>query len=180
MNRHRYHLFAGARFAFDQHRRVRLGQIANQFEHSMHSRILAQDVVERISAIDLLAQTGDLVLQDPVSQRSIDDQTQMLHVDRLGQKIISAKTHRMHRFVDAPITGHDNDGYGDFLLLNLFNQLHAVQAGHLQVSEKDAVVVLGERFDRLLAVRGGFHLNLVIAFQQFFERLTRALTILSQ
>ena len=52
---------AGARFPLDQHRRRRLGDMADELEDLEHARVLAQDIAERVRLVDLLLQGIDLV-----------------------------------------------------------------------------------------------------------------------
>ena len=56
-------LLAGAGLAADQHGRGRVGDLPDQFEDVVHPRALAQHVLERVPALELVAQGSHLVLQ---------------------------------------------------------------------------------------------------------------------
>ena len=103
-------LLAGAGLAFDQHRRRGGADIADQFEHRMHARVLAEHVMKRVIRLQLLPQIGHFVLQASLAQGTLDDQAQIVDVDRLGQKVVGAEADRLHGVVDAAEGRHDDDG----------------------------------------------------------------------
>ena len=153
----RHQLFAGSGLADDQDRADRLGDVADQLEDVVHPRALAQDVVKLELLVQLLAQGRDLVLQRPLAQRTLDDQPQVLEVDRLGQEVGGPQPHRLHRMVDRAESRRDDHVRGQPALLHFFEQLQPVDARHLQVGDDHAVGTLGQGLERIAAVGGGVH-----------------------
>ncbi len=92
-------LFAGARFAEDQHGADRLGDVADQLEDVAHPRALAEDAVERRLFVQLPAKRGDFVFERPLAQRPLHHELQVFEIDRLRQEIGRARSHRLHRVI---------------------------------------------------------------------------------
>src|SRR5436189_259101 len=54
-------------------------------------------------------------------------------------------------------------------LLNFADQLHAVEAGHAQIGDDDAVAMLGQVLEGLLAIPRDIDLELQISLQQLLQ-----------
>ncbi len=144
---------AGAGLALDEHGRAGLGDVADQLEDRVHARALADDVVERVALLQLLAQVHDLVLQAALAQHALDHQTQMVAVDRLGVEVVRPQAHRLHRLLDVAVIGQDDHGDRQGALLDVLDQLQ-VEARRFQVNQQDTVVL---RLQRLQGRRGIVH-----------------------
>ena len=83
---------------------IGLGDVADQLEHVVHPRALAQDAVEGELLVQLLAQRGDFVFERPLAKGALDHQLEMLEIDRLGQEIGRAQPHRLHGVIDRAET----------------------------------------------------------------------------
>ncbi len=173
----RDHFLARSRLALDQHGGRGVRHVADQLEHGVHARVLADDVLEGVAVLELLAQVNDLVEQLPLAQGPLYDQAQMLEVDRLGDEVVGAQAHGLDRAVDAAVGGHEDDGDGDAFLLHGLHELEAVQARHAQVADDDAVVVLAEGLEGLAAVTGGVDRDLEVVFQELLEGVSLLLVI---
>ena len=174
----RDHLLAGARFSHDQHRRHCLRHLADQVEDIDHAAALAEDVVERIPFANLLPQRGDFVLERPLAQRPLDQEAQMLRIDRLGQKIIGPLTHGLDGIGDAAVAGRDHDRDRELALLNLVDQVHAAHLRHAQVGDDDAVGPLLQHLQGLGAVVGRVHFDFERQPQEFLNGSASILHIL--
>ena len=98
------HLFlAGARFSFDEHGRVGMGDIGDQLEDRVHARILAQDVLKGEFALQFLRQRHHLILRGPIRTGPVDDQPQIVEVHRLGRENQGAHANRLQRLIDAAV-----------------------------------------------------------------------------
>jgi hypothetical protein len=159
-------LLAGAGFALDQHRGRRMGHVVDQLEDGVHLRVFAEDVVERELALELGAQTGHLVAQGALAHGPLNDQTQVVDVDRFGEEIVRTQADRLHRLLDSALAGGDDHRDRPVALLDVFNELHAAHAGQAQIGDDDAVMVLRHVAQGLLAVRGDVQLEERVNTQQ--------------
>ncbi len=166
MNRPGHQLLAGAGFPFDQHRGGGGGHVLNELEDFLHGRVFAQNILEGKLLAELLAQVRHLILQGALAQSPLDDQPQVVDVDGFGQEIISSQPHGLDCLVNAAKTGHDNHGYGQLPPPDLLDQLHAVELRHLQVGEKDAVVVFGQSLQGSPTIAGGIDLEAFAGLQK--------------
>ena len=122
-----------------------MGDIVNQLEHCMHVRVLAQDVLE-LKARSAAA----IVTRPPRLARSARARPAALPNGDDRRPPVSSRNrkrqpNRLHRLIDAAVPGRHDDRDRQATLLNLADQIHAVQFRHGQVGEDDAVIVLGQR-----------------------------------
>jgi hypothetical protein len=79
---------------------------------------------------------------------------ELLAVQRLLDVVVRALTHGLHGRIDRRLAG-DDDALGvDFALLHLLQQRKAIELRHLEIGEDDPVGVVGQPFQRLLAIDG--------------------------
>ena len=171
-------LLAGAGLALDQHGRRGVGDVGDQLEDRVHPRVLAEDVVELESALQLGPQRGHFVLQGPVAQGPLEDQPEVVDVDRLGQKVIGPHADRLDGLVDRAVAGGDDDRDRQPAALDLLEQLHPVQPRHPQVGDQDGVVVFQQPLEGLVAVLGGVHLQTGVGLQQGLKLGSGSLVVL--
>ena len=102
-------LLAGARLAADEHGRGGVGDVADQLEDVVHLRALAQHVLERVPALELLRRAATSSCRARSRRRPLDEQAQVLRVGRLGQEVVRPHPHRLDGVVDAAVAGgHDH------------------------------------------------------------------------
>ena len=90
----------------------------------------------------------------------------MVEVDRLGEEIVGAQVHGLDRLVDAAVAGDDDHRDGQIATLHLLQKLDAVQARQAQVGQDQAVILVGQKPQRLFALGGGVHLELRVVLEQ--------------
>ena len=101
-------LLAGAGLPLDQDGALGPGDVADQLEDAVHPRVPADDVVEAVVLLELLAEPQDLVLQGPLLEGAVHHELQVGRVDRLGQEVVGPEPHRLDDPVDrAERRGHD-------------------------------------------------------------------------
>ena len=139
-------LLAGAALAFDQHRHVAVGHLLDEPRHGAHGFGIAHQqarVRARLQPQPQLVVLGHhrLELQGFLHQRP-----QPLHVNRLGQVIVSALLHRLDGALDRPEGGHQDEQRVAAVRPDLRQQFQAAEAGHLDVRDHQVVEPLLSQF----------------------------------
>ena len=129
---------------------------------------------------DLRTEGGQLVLQGTLAECAFHEQAEVLGVGGFGEKVVGAQPHGLDGVVDAAVAGGDDDGHGEAPVLDLLDQLHAIELGHPQVGDDDAVRLLEEHRQRLGAIDGEIDVDAQGHAQQLLERLARILFVLDQ
>ena len=83
----------------------------------------------------------------------------MLGVGRLGQEVISTHAHGLNGFVNTAVACGHNDRYREPASLHLLDQFHAVEFGHSEVGDHDAVGTLNEQRQRLVSIASEVYLD---------------------
>ena len=130
VQRARHQLFAGTRFASDQHRHIALRQPSDGTEHVLHGRRLAQHFGRRGHA--LFGYFFALALVD----RAADQLDRARQVERLGQVLEGAALKRRDGAVEVGERSHDDDGQAGVLGLDLVEQIEPGTAGHSDVANQ--------------------------------------------
>jgi hypothetical protein len=172
-------LLARARFAANENRRGRVGDLADQFEHVVHLRAAAEHVLEGVALTQLLAQRGDFILKRAIAERPLDQQAEVLWVGRLGQEVVRPHPHRFDRVLDATVPGGDDHRHGDFLGLDRFDEFHPADLGHSQVGNDQTVQLLAQKRQPGSTVLGGINFQPQTQLQEFLEGRSRVLQVLN-
>jgi hypothetical protein len=128
-------LLARPALALDQHRGRRVGHLLHQHHHPAERRAgpdhrpLAEQVVQ-----PLLQRP---VLLDQVSplERLVDELDELLATERLGEEVVGAVLHRLHRFLHGPEGGQEDDVDVGGDRLGRPQQLEAGEPRHLEVGD---------------------------------------------
>ena len=75
----------------------------------LHLRRAADDGAEAFLALHLLAQDAVLAGELQVAEHAVQDQAQLFQVEGLGDVVVGALLHRLHRRLHAGVAGHDDD-----------------------------------------------------------------------
>jgi len=149
-----HQFLAGAAGPLDQHRAALAGHFLDQFEDRVHRRVLADDVLERVVALQPLAQVQILALQVLDLDRPFDELRDLLRVAGLDHVLLRPLLQRVDGGVDRRVGRHDDHRRLGLQLADLDHRLDAADAGrHLQIQEID-VVRRGPRHFHRLAARG--------------------------
>ena len=87
--------------------------------------------------------------------RAIDDDAQLIRLERLGDKVIGPLLHGRDGRFDRGVTGDDDNQYPLIHLTDVLENLHAVHTGHLQVEQHDGGMDLLDDFQCHIAAVGG-------------------------
>ena len=101
------HLLAGAGLAEDQDRRIGRRDLPHDVEHSQQARILADDAVESLGRVDLVAQifVGEVLLV--LLEALLDLGPELVEVDGLLDVVRRALLHGIDRDFSAAVAGQD-------------------------------------------------------------------------
>src|SRR5690606_3947803 len=146
-------LLAGARFARDEDRHVRLRQPPDGAEDLLHRRRVAEHVEPFLHLV--LGGRGEGVLID----RPADQLDRGLHVEGLGQVFEGAPLERGHRALEIGERGHDDDGQPGPARLHPLEQLDAVLPGHPDVRDKHPGLLAPERCQAVVRGCEGPHVQ---------------------
>ena len=97
VQRARDQLLAGAALAGDEHRGLGRRDPAHQLEHPLHRRRLADQAVEAEAPLQLGAQLEVVAHQRALLERALDDDVDLVDLERLGQVVVGAVLHRRDR-----------------------------------------------------------------------------------
>jgi hypothetical protein len=135
VDRARDQLLAGAALAGDQDRRGRAGDPADQSEDLLHGLGPRDHVLEAVLALDLALQPRDLSPQRALGQGLVDQEQELLDLERLGDVVVGAELDRLDRGLDRAEGGDHDDvrrvGEG----ADVADQIEAVEVGHPQVGD---------------------------------------------
>ena len=153
-------LFPGSGFGLDQHRDVRARGTERQIERGQADRILG----------DQLRLVGGGIARRPAAQRLVDGAAERLRGKRLHDVVDRTVPHARHGGFHRAERGHDDHTGGRRVYANAPHQLVAVDAGHPQVGDDDAVGTSRQRGERLGAPRGGVDFEVLAAKHALHRR----------
>ncbi len=102
-----------------------------------------------------LAQALDLLTQCAVPERALDRETELLHVEGLGDEVVGARADGRDGRLDVRVRGDHDDGHVLPTLDQRFAKRHAPHTRHVDVRDDGAEVFLLEAAERF--ARGGGH-----------------------
>ena len=130
----------------------------DQGKHVLHRPALAEDPLEPLVDLQFAPQQGVLAHQRRALPDLAQDHLQLIGRERLAEVVGGALLHGLDGRVHGGMAGDDDHFGGDPGRLDLAEDLHAVDARHLQVQE-DHVEVAGEgRLEAGLRVLAALHL----------------------
>src|SRR5437016_1753956 len=133
MNRAGDQLLARAALAGDEQRRVG-GRGHFHLPHDLHHAAGAAEEAPEGSALPQLApQQLDLARYLGTLERSIEQQLKTRRIDGLGKVVVRAVLDRLHRSLDAALTGQENDRGGRKVSLEPDKKLESVDTGHEEI-----------------------------------------------
>ena len=144
VDRARYQLLAGARFARDVHDHVRGRDLGDGLEKCEHERRPTDHFVRHVPGRGVGAQDLDLGLGALARkfllahlQRALDLEAQHLGREGFLQEIHGAETHGLDRGFDRTEGGDDQRRTGGIDALGSLDDFEAVHALHLQVGDEE-------------------------------------------
>ena len=168
----RHQLLAGAALPGDEHGGVGLGHLGDRLVEPHHLRMAAHELVEAVGAIELGAQVPQLALEPALPGRLADQIQDLVHVPGLGQVVVRARLHGVHRHAQVRIRGDQDDRNGLVDREDSGQHLRPGFAGHPHVEQRHVHPARAEDRERGGAVGGLQHLELVL--QNEVQRLPHA------
>mmetsp|Transcript_18163 Transcript_18163/g.28379 ORF Transcript_18163/g.28379 Transcript_18163/m.28379 type:complete len:234 (-) Transcript_18163:2625-3326(-) len=148
---------ARPRLPINQNVTVRLPQIQNIFAQTLHHRRFADQLLHQLPAIAQLTAQGPVVHGQTARAGGLLGQFgHAVGVERLFQKIERAHAHRLDRHGHIAVTCNHDHRQGAVIAHQLFQKLHPVHAGHLDVGNDNAGIFGAEVFQRILRTGKGF------------------------
>ena len=147
----RHHFLAGAGFAEDQHIAVDPGQGADLLAQAQHGWRLADQACRQGMAVRQgHAQAAVIQYQTTHSQGATHAVEQVVAGEGFFQEVIGAGAHGLHGQRHIAVTGDQQYRKFRVLLLQLLQQLQAVDAGHADIADHHArPVTLDARGDAM-------------------------------
>ncbi len=109
VNRARHQLLAGAALAQDQHRMRAVRRLGDDAVKLLHLRRAADDRAEAFLGLDLLAQDAVFAGELQMPDHALQQQPKLFQVERLGDIVVGAVLHRLHRRLHGGVAGDDDD-----------------------------------------------------------------------
>ena len=156
VQRARHHFLAGAGFAEDQHVGGGGRQGSDLLAQALHDRRAAeQPHVQLLAVGQRQAQAAVVQHQAAQVQGAAHAVEQMLAGEGFFQEVVGAGTHGLHGQRHIAVAGDQQHRQLRVALLDLRQQLQAIQAGHADVADHHAgPVAIQARGDTLCAVQG--------------------------
>ena len=146
-------LLAGAGLAADQHRRVALGDLADDAEHLLERAARPDDAVEVVDVALRVTEVVDLVLHPAHLERLLDLDLHLLDFERLLHVVERAGLHRLDGRRHRAERGHQDDRGRRVQRLRGLQHLEPGAAAHLQVADDDVEEAFVQLLDGGVAVR---------------------------
>ena len=150
-------LLAGPAVAGDEQRRVRRRrglQLAHDLEHPRRG---PDEPPEHSAHSQLPAQQLDFPGRLAALEGAVQQELQARRIHRLRQIVVRAVLDRLHRALDAALTGQDQHRRRREFTLEADEELHAVDPRHHEVGDHEVGSALRGALQRLAAVAGGDH-----------------------
>ncbi len=153
-----HQLLAGAAVADDEHAGARGRHQPHLLEEVLHGRRAADDALEAVALVEHLAQVRDLLLELLLLDQVHHPLAQLVEIDGFGEVVVGAHPHGFDGGLDGAVGGHQHDAEIDLPLPHLLQEAEPVHAGHAQVADGEAgVIVLVEELEGLPRVVEGTH-----------------------
>ncbi|OPZ68907.1 MAG: hypothetical protein BWY83_02149 [bacterium ADurb.Bin478] len=155
MQRRGRQLFAGSALAEDEHRKVGVGDLVDEFGDILQPGGLPHNhLAGRQIGLELLQRRLRRLFID-LLQQFLDLRQQVFHDDRLEYVLIGALFDGLYRVMDGAVPGKHEHIDVRFDPFDLLQQIHAGNAGHAHVRDDDVDVVVGDDVDGFGGVVGG-------------------------
>jgi hypothetical protein len=102
-------LLTGARFAVNQDRRPTARHLRDVLHETRHGGVLADDAVELKTLVDARTELSGLTAQTRPLERAVDEGDHSIELEWFRQIALRAELDRLHRGVDRPESGHDDE-----------------------------------------------------------------------
>ena len=154
-------LLAGARLAGDQDRGRGVGDLADELVHPPHGGRPPDELVEALVPRQLVPEVAHLALERPPLERPGDHAPEVVRGERLGEVVVGAELHRLHRRADGADGGDQHHLQARVEPLQPLQHLDSFHPGQPHVEEAHVHVAVADGLDRGRPVRRLEHLAAV-------------------
>ena len=165
-------LLAGARFAIDQHRDVRLRQPADRPEHLLHRRRFTDD----LGGQTLRHRRGRTPLAG-VRHPAPNQRQRIVDIERLGQVFERAPLIGRHGTVQVGVRRHHDHGKVGMHLADFCHQIEPVEPRHANVGQQHVRRVAFDRLERGIGPLEGLHFQVRLCQCPFQNPANRTIVI---
>ena len=125
-----------------QRRRPADADLAGQRHHLLDRPARAHEAAEVIGVQVLLPEELHLLPELPRLEGVAQGHAEVLEVDGLGDVVVGAEPHRLHRRADIGVGGHDDHLDVGMALLDLAEHLDPVRVGQLEIQQEEVGALL--------------------------------------
>ena len=168
-------LLAGAALAFEEHCRVGRGGLLQPGEHFAQAEVFADQLRRAAPDRELFLEQQVLGHDPPLLERARHEQSEVIGIDRLGEKIERAFLHRRDRILDAAVRRHHDDRDVGVEFLRGAQDAKAVAFRQAQVREDDRRALLEHAHSLRLIAR--FEHGMALALQRMPKHRTQRVLV---
>src|SRR5262245_46550511 len=172
-----HQLLAGPARSTNEHGQVGVRDLADDIEHPLHGRALPDQALKAMALGDLLAEQLQVAPQRHAFQHPLDDQLELVIVERLRQVVRRAGLHRLDGDLLRAVGGDHDHRTVRAPLLRRPQHLHAGDALQVEVGDDELVAAGRELLDRVLARERRLHLVAASRQQALDRDADRALVV---
>ena len=152
-------LLASAGLSGDEDGGRGVSDLTDELVHAAHRGRSADQLVEALVPRELVPEVPDLPLERPALQGAIDHAPQVVRGERLGQVVVGAELHRLHRRPDGADRRDEHHLQAGVEALDPLEHLDPFHAGEPHVEKADVHVAAPDALDRGGPVRGLHHVT---------------------
>ena len=135
MQRAREQLLAGPALALEQHGRIGGRRPVQRQRDLLQPRVFSDDLGRAAALGELLFEQEVLRRQPPLRQRPLDEEQQVIGIDRLGEKVERPFLHRRDGVLDVAERGHHDDRQLGVQILRGAQHAETVALGQPEIGE---------------------------------------------
>jgi hypothetical protein len=148
MKRTGHQLFPRTALSQDKNRGMASRRALHQRVHVTHARAGADEPAETVTLIHFGGKGSALLPELPLQGSASDRGVHLLEVERLGEIVKRAHSHRVHGAIYGPMRGDDQHGRVAAALSKRANELGAANLRHAQVRDDHIHVSQSGRLQR--------------------------------
>jgi hypothetical protein len=168
----RHQLLAGAALTLDEHGGRRRRHLLDEHHHAAEGRAATDDRALAQQVVQALLQHLVPLDQLAALERLVDQLEQLLAAEGLGEEVVGAVLHRLHRLLDGAEGGEEDDVHVGRDGLGRPQQLEPGEAGHLEVGDDEVDRPVLQALEGGAAVGGEQH-AIPLARQRALEALAQ-------
>ena len=143
--------------ALDQHRRIGIGDLSNLVKQFLHPGAFADDARNFSSHGQAVSQCMIFGAKLAVLNRATNLLANQIQIDRLGDEVKRAPSHRFDRHFDSAMRGDHDDRHARITLRRDVDQFQPIAvAGKAHVGDHGIEMIRFQQVQRTIDIAGGF------------------------